>query len=208
MLSLAKEEIAPIDPVANEFDPTADVTKIGSWGLVYLVCGLVAGQSFYWSSRVFDLIPTDYETFREWMSGRTSEIGLAMEFQTNVLEWARDPGCLAIARTRLANFERQRGQPLTDKARAGFVDSARIAIMLNSVSDVEIDSLRPIRAWAKEHHDGWPSLFYAAGILLNSERTFPARSVTTGVLMFSHSAKEKLKQLLKHYSQRDSWHVV
>jgi len=94
-----------------------------------------------------------------------------------------------------------RGKPLPDNSRQHFLNSARLAIILNSLPDIDIVDLTEIRRWAKEHDQGWPILFYAAGILLSIESAFPSQSVISGVLMFSHAAKDKVKLLLDHYSQ-------
>jgi hypothetical protein len=208
MLSLAKQEIDQIAPVLSEFDPNADTTKIGSWGLLYLICGLAAGRSFHWTSTIPQLIPTGYEAFRQSPSGEPSEIQLAIEFRNLVSKWAQDPAGLAIARDRLADLERYRGKPLADNLRQYYLDCARLGIMLNSLSDLEIDDLTAIRRWASQHDRGWPILFYGAGVLLSVESAFPSRSLTYGVLGVSHSAKEKVKLLLDHYSHCDSWKSV
>jgi hypothetical protein len=208
MLSLAKQEIDRIAPVLSEFDPNADTTKIGSWGLLYLICGLAAGRSFHWTSTIPQLIPTGYEAFRQSLSGEPSEIQLAIEFRKLVSKWAQDPAGLAIARGRLADLERDRGKPLADNLRQHYLDSTRLRIMLNSLSDLEIDDLTAIRRWASQHDQGWPILFYAAGILLSVESAFPSQSLIYGVLGLSHSAKDKVKLLLGHYSHRDSWKSV
>jgi hypothetical protein len=208
MLSLAKLEIDAIAPVLSEFDPNADTTKIGSWGLLYLIYGLAAGHSFRWASTIPQLIPTGYEAFRQSLSGEPSEIDLAIKFSNLVSKWAQDPAGLAIARTRLADLERHLGKPLADNLRQYNLDCARLGIMLNSLSDLEIDDLTAIRSWASQHDWGWPILFYGAGILLSVESAFPSRSLTYGVLGLSHSAKDKVKMLLNHYSRRDSWESV
>jgi len=205
MLSAAKQEIGQIAPVLSEFDPNADTTKVGSWGLVYLICGLSAGRSFHWTSTIPHLIPTGYEAFRQSLSGEPSEIQLAIEFRNLISKWAQDPAGLAMARARLADLERKRGKPLAGNLRQYYLDCARLGIMLNSLSDLEIDDLTAIRRWAKEHDQGWPILFYTAGILLTIESAFPSQSVIYGVLGLSHSAKDKVRLLLDHYSHRDNW---
>jgi hypothetical protein len=189
--------------VLSELHPTIDTTKIGSWGILYLICGTLAGQSLFWKSRVCEAIPTDYETFREWLSGVPSEMGLAFAFKDLLLEWAQDPAGLAIAREKLAHLERSRGKALNENSRQHFFDYGRLAIMLNSLSDLDIDKMRLIRLWAKEHEEGWATLFFAAGILLNAEKDFPWQSIGSGLLMSSHSAKEKVRAVLDHYSQRN-----
>src|SRR5262249_2607913 len=165
ILSLAKQEIDRIAPVLKEFDPNADTTKIGSWGLLYLICGLAAGRS------------SSYKAFRQSLSGEPSEIQLVIGFSNLISKWWQDPAGLAIASGRLADFERARGKPLPDNWRQHFLDNARLGIMLNSLSDLDIVDLAEIRRWAKEHEQGWPILFYAAGILLSVERAFPSSSI-------------------------------
>ena len=165
------------------------------------ICGLAAGHSFPWTSTIPELIPTSYQAFRQSLSGEPSEIQLAIEFRNLVSKWWQDQAGLAIARTRLLDLERSLGKPLTDNLRQYHLDCARLGIMLNSLSDLEIDDLTAIRRWASQHDQGWPILFYAAGILLSVESGFPSGSVISGVLMYSHAAKEKVKLLLDHYSQ-------
>jgi hypothetical protein len=208
MLSLLAEEIEPIAPVLKEFDPKADTSQIGSWGLLYIVCGTAAGQSLHWRSTIPDIIPTGYpglQELRDWLSGKPAEIDIAIGFTNLVQKWAQDIAGIAIARTRLANLERNRGKPFPDNWREHYLNVTRIAIMLNSVSSLNLDDLRDIRTWASQHDEGWARLFYAGGILLSAESTFPSSSVASGLLMFSHSAKDKVKKLLEHYSHRDYW---
>ena len=109
---------------------------------------------------------------------------------------------LAIARGRLAHLERDRGKPLSDSWRQHFLDYGRLAVMLNSLSGLDTDEITAIRRWASEHDQGWATLFFGAGILLRVESDFPWRSIGSGLLMASHSAKDNVKMLLDQYSQR------
>lgn len=202
MLFLARQEIDPIAPVLREVDPGADTSQMGSWGILYVICGTLAGQSLDWKATVFELIPTGHAAFRQWLSGTPSEIDLAFMFKDLIFKWARDPMGLSIARSRLADVERSRQMAFSDKGRQQFVDYFRLAIVLNSLSKLETDEMNVLRRWASEHDQGWATLFFAAGILLSSEREFPWPSIGAGLLIASHSAKDKVKMLLDHYTSR------
>lgn len=201
MLSLATQEIDPIASVLSELHPNAQTSEIGSWGILYVVCGVLAGQSYHWMTTVAEIIPTGYEGFRQTLSGEPLEIDIAIEFKNLVLKWAQDSTGLAIARNRLADLERSRGTALPDSSRQHFLDYGRLAIMLNSFSGLDTDDLASIQRWAREHDQGWATLFYSAGILLCVERDFPVTGVGSGLLLSSHSAKDRVKMLMDRYSQ-------
>jgi len=174
MLSLLGDEIDPIGPVLNEVHPNANTSQIGSWGILYIVCGSLAGQSFRWATTVFESIPTSYsELFREWMSGERSEWDIAFGFKDLIFEWAQDPTTLAIARARLADLEQSRGKTVTDKSRQYFLDYGRLAIMLNGLSGVDTKKIVEIGSWLCAHNQSWMTMFFGAGILLGHERNFP-----------------------------------
>ncbi|MFQ5730235.1 MAG: hypothetical protein ACE5GN_07730 [Waddliaceae bacterium] len=202
MLFLARQEIDPIAPVLGELHPNADTTEIGAWGILYIICGVSAGHSFHWMTTISENMPTGYEAFRQSLSGEPSEIDLAIGFKNLLFAWAQDSAGLAIARTRMADFEHERGKPLPDNWRQHYLDCARLAIMLNSLHDLDTNEITAIRRWASEHDQGWATLFYGAGILLSVEKAFPSQSIGSGLLMFSHTAKDKVKLLFDHYSQR------
>lgn len=202
MLSLARQEIGPIAPVLRELDPDANMSQMGSWGILYVLCGALAGQSLDWKATVFENIPTGHQAFHQWLSGEPSEMDLAFKFRDLLLEWSQDTAGLAIARKRLADLERRRRTPLSDKARQQFVDYFRLAIVLNSLAGADFDPLAANRRWAEGQDDGWATLFFAAGILLSSEQQFPWPSIGAGLLMASHSAKDNVKKLLDQYTGR------
>ena len=201
-------EIGRTTDQLTQFFDVADTTKIGSWGLLYLICGALAGQSLEWKSRVFENIETGYEVFRQWASGKESEMDLAFAFKKLILKWAQDPTSLTIARQRLDNLERRRGNALSDNGRQQFLDYGRLAIMLNSLSELDTNEVLSIRRWASEHDQGWAILFFGAGILLSVDTQFPWPSIGSGLLMSSHSAKDKVKMLLNQYSRRDSSKIM
>ena len=89
MLSIAAQQIGPIANVLREWDPEADITQMGSWGMLYLVCGGFAGGSLNWKATIFELIPSGVAAFRKWLSaeaGNPPEIDLAIRF--------KDPPCI------------------------------------------------------------------------------------------------------------------
>lgn len=200
MLSLVRREIGPIAPVLSEVHPNADTNQIGSWGILYLTCGALAGQSIRWASVVFDSIDISHEWFLRSMLDKPSEMDLTLGFKKLIFEWAQDSAGLAIARGRLADLERRRGKELPDNSRLYFLNYGRLAIMLNSLSKLETNEIAQIRRWATDHEDGWATLFFGAGVLLTVEKDFPWLSIGSGLLMSSHTAKEKVKMLFDRFS--------
>ena len=205
MLFLARQKIGPIAPVLREVDPGVDTSQMGSCGILYVICGALAGQSLDWQGTLFQIMPTGHEVVQQWLSGlsgRPSEIDLAFRFKDLVFKWAQYPAGLAVARSRLADFERDGRIALSDKGRQQFLDYFRLAITFNSLSKLETDEITAIRRWADDNDQGWATLFFAEGILLSSERKFPWPSIGAGLLMASHSAKDKVKMLLDQYRGR------
>lgn len=201
MLSLARQEIGPIGPVLTALQPDADTSQMGSWGILYLICGAQAGQSLDWMATVFENIPTGHAVFQQWISGTPSEMDLAFAFKDLILDWVRDPAGLALTRSRLAHVERDRQTALSDKGRQQLLDYGRLAIMLNSLSTLETDEMAALRRWVVEHDQGWATLFFAAGILLSNETEFPWPSIGAGLLAASHRARGEVKSLFDRYAQ-------
>src|SRR5213078_3077100 len=106
MLLVARQKIDPIAPVLREVEPEADTSQMGSWGILYVICGALAGQSLDWKVTVFENIPTGHAAFQQWLSGKPSETDLAFGFKNLIFTWAQNSSGLAIARSRLADLER------------------------------------------------------------------------------------------------------
>lgn len=43
VLSIARQEIDPVETVLREVHPGVDTSQMGSWGIVYIICGALAG---------------------------------------------------------------------------------------------------------------------------------------------------------------------
>lgn len=199
MLSRARTEIGPIDSLLTEFDPDADTNRMGSWGMLYLVCGASASHSRGWLATIIE--PSIGDVYRQFLSGTVPETVLAYRFKSILLDWMRDSVGLKYARECLEDLKRTIQFPPHKEADEAFISYFRLAIMLNTFTDWESDDIAPIRHWAAEHDRGWPTLFYAAGVLLRDDSRFSFERVKAGLLFASHSAKPKVKVLLEQFGK-------
>ena len=102
MLGISESDLAPIRKIAVQLEPDQDRRMLGSWGILFLVCGCAAGQSLDWRATMIEQIPsTPSNVAREWLAGSSSELAIATEFSERVQEWSRDQAALGTASTRL-----------------------------------------------------------------------------------------------------------
>ena len=124
MLGISESDLTPIRKIAVQLEPDRDRRMMGSWGILFLVCGCAAGQSRDWKATMIEHIPsTPSDVAKEWLAGSRSELAIATEFSERVQEWSRDQAALGIASTRLRQLEADKA-PFGEKA-ATLIEAAR-----------------------------------------------------------------------------------
>ena len=199
MLGISESDLAPIRKIAVQLEPDQDRRMLGSWGILFLVCGCAAGQSLDWRATMIEQIPsTPSNVAREWLAGSSSELAIATEFSERVQEWSRDQAALGTASTRLQQLEADKAS-FGENARDALLAYLGLAIMLNSLSTIRGESLAAVHAWAAEESGRWEKLFFAAGLLLSAERDFPWPKIGSALLGMSGPTKPSMKALLDGY---------
>lgn len=72
MFALKKSEIDMIDCVAKALDPTVNMSRMGGWGILHLVCGALRGQTLSGKSSVIEGLPGTSETISNYLSNKKS----------------------------------------------------------------------------------------------------------------------------------------
>lgn len=202
LLPLIRQVIDPIAPVLRKVKPQADTTQIGSWGILYIVCGSLAGQSSDWKATITECVPMAREAAKRWIPSHQSDTRLALKLSDKILTWFRNSFAEQIARKQLNRLENVRGFVLPTNARRQFTDYFRLVTVLNGLRTLKSDQLDTIRQWVGYRDHGWPILLFASGIILQHKREFPWPSIAAGYFMTNESVHKTMTTLLTGYDHR------
>ena len=76
-----------------------------------------------------------------------------------------------------------------------------IAIMLNSLTNLETGELREVKARVNKSDLGWPGFFFAAGLLLSSKPQVKWDQWASALIGISGLLKTEIEELFDNYSK-------
>ena len=183
--------------MALRLDAHADLSRIGSWGILFFCCGTMAGQSPSWKATIVENIPSPSIALVDFLRGRPEREMYGLEFAEYIKKWSQDESAKSLARQRLAALPSTVSEKLNEALMAYFP----LAIQLNSYTKPYNDELARIWAWAEASGAGWQTLFFAAGLLLSGDETVRWEKMASALLAPAGAAKPELKALFERYSR-------
>ena len=103
ILSIDENDLAPIRPLLAALYPGLDLTRLGSWCILPLCCGAIAGQALSTRMQVFEAIQS-WDTMRDLIAGKMPPDVLAHTFAALLkarggVRWDATPAETAASRT-------------------------------------------------------------------------------------------------------------
>src|SRR6266849_5108732 len=131
---LSAPEMNRLRRVIIGVDPSADLSKLGSWGIVPLCCAAQGAQSQSWRANMIEIIQPD-DLFAGSLTGNYPDYAVAWRFSQFLKHWA--PLGLGLAHARIDPIYREKGLPLSGRGYDGTVKWTALAIWLNSLGDLQ-----------------------------------------------------------------------
>lgn len=199
MFGIRDEHLRPIREVAVKMPVHAgqDMDSIGSWGILFLCCGAMAGQSLSWKATVASSIDTGLSAQMRLLAGKPVAEHLAIVFRGHVKEWSSDPYAGNTALSRMSQMSR----PFAEKHKDIAVIYLILAIVLNSFPAPADEELATVWKWAQSRPHGWQALFFAVGLLLSDDQEFPWEKMGSALLGMAQTMKPQVQALFDRYSR-------
>jgi hypothetical protein len=202
MFGLQARDLSPILPLLKELYPDDDVRRMGGWGILPLCYGAIIGQSPSWQATMFEHMQPQRDVLTI-LAGRPPEYLYALDFEKLLREWIASESTRLFAKRRLEGIVQSRKGTERIPPDEAHILYFTLAIMLNSLSDFDDEEFNPIRVWADAQDGRWLTLFFAAGLLLSRERSFPWEKLVSALLRIppAHEGPThvRLKALFAHY---------
>lgn len=195
MFALKKSEIDMIDCVAKALDPTVNMSEMGGWGILHLVCGALRGQTLSGKSSVIEGLPSTSEIMSNYLKNTKRDEEIAVVFSTFIKNWSNDETGQDIAKNRL-----KIAGGVSEKNYDTYVYYFTLAIRLNKKSSLDIfEDFDQVKEWAKNNENGWGKLFYGAGLLLSIDEDFRWEKYWGIIKSSSENNMEKVNQLFDFF---------
>ena len=199
MFGIQSKDLQSIREVALRLDPDTDFSQMGAWGILFLVCGAMAGETPSWKATVFEnlRIPNPIE-YAKIVKGEGAEPEYhGIEFRNHIQAWNSDKTGQILARQGLKGLADQ-----PEKFKAAAQHYFGLAIILNSLPDWGSDPPSAVRRWAEASPEGWQTLFFAAGLLLSDEPSVRWEAMRSVILATSEVHRKDVEALLNRYSSQ------
>lgn len=199
MFGISQKDLQPIQEMTRVLRPEADQSKIGDWGMLFFCCGAQAGQALSWKATVFENIrvPGVVEHFQFIKDGTVDAETYGIQFSELIKQWATAEYAHALARRNL--------QQMTDATETSIENSRHyfaLAIMLNSLSELDTKDFKPVKQWAHGEPQRWQTLFFAAGLLLSNDKDILWRKMRNTMLGVQEWQNQGLKELFVHFAEQ------
>ena len=209
MLGITGEHLEPIHRLAKTLDSDCNTEKLGSWAILFLCCGAMAGGNSLWRDIVKNsdtfVCSSDLANFIQGAEICTSD-EYAVRFSECIKEWSNSSHALAVAEKRM---EKYKGK-ISDIAFLCNKAWVTLAYVLNSLQDIHREELLGFdcQEWASVSGSstqsyGWPELFFAAGILLRAEPSVKWNKMASAIHGMNKPYKEDVAALFEHYAGKN-----
>jgi hypothetical protein len=120
----------------------------------------------------------------------------ALVFAGLIEDWAHDTSGISIAKQQLKASGR-----FNNENYGVMLPYFSIAIMLHSLSNLETDEFRELKARVSKSDLGWPGFLFAAGFLLSSKSQVKYDQWASALIGISGLLKPEIKELFDNYSK-------
>jgi hypothetical protein len=209
MWGVDKKDLAPIHAVAQRLYSDYNPEKLGAWGILFLCCGALATQNSSWRIRIQNseilVCPSDLDRFAVGSDVCTSD-DYAVRFSEFIKKWSNESYAVSVIEKRTENLRKE----MSDKAYLNYKTYLTLAFMLTSLKDLARDKILGFdcQTWlststTKQHHYGWPELFFAAGILLNNDESVALSKMASAIHAIGKYNRIDVTDLFEHYAGRN-----
>jgi hypothetical protein len=67
-----------------------DMNKMGDWGMLYIVCGALDGQTLGGASSAFEGLPSQYEIITNYLMKNKTDEEITFIFSNYIKKWSQD----------------------------------------------------------------------------------------------------------------------
>lgn len=200
MFGIENSELDLISQVVKSIDPSEQMYKMGSWGIIHLVCGALYSQTLTGMSSTLECLPNQNEIIINYVTKSYNDEEMAVVFSNYIEKWAKDTCSQALANTRLKQLFKKKAKDISDKSYICYKEYLTLAIMLNSLEDLScFDNLNEVKEWAKNNKHGWEKLFFGAGLLLGRGNGILWQDYESCIKSFAGIHKKEVDQLFEHF---------
>jgi hypothetical protein len=198
MFGIEKAEIKRINAVAKKMAHANQRNGPGDWGILYLVCGALYGQTQTGKSMVIGGLPSQGEIVEYDLDSRNmSDEFVAMIFLDYIKKWAQDKSARDAVRKNIHST----GKDSPEKESDDRVYYLTLAYMLNSLSNLECEDYNKVKMWAADKEDGWEEVFFGAGLLLSNDKDFHWERYAS-VIKSKCAKKEGVNELFEYFENK------
>ena len=209
MFGITGKHLEPIHRLAKTLYSDYDTEKLGTWAILFLCCGAMAGGNSLWHHIVKNsdtfVCSSDLTKFIQGEEVCTSD-DYAIRFSERIKEWSKSIHAMAIAEKRMEKYSGK----ISDTALLCHKTWLTLDIMLNSLQDIHreellgFDSQKWVSVSGSETQSyGWPALFFAAGILLTAEPSVKWHKMASAIHGMNKPYKEDVAALFEHYAGKN-----
>ena len=186
--------MAPIISYARQNDPAVDFSKMSDWGIVFICCGALAGQTSSGKTKLLKNLKAPLTP--ESILNRGDDEYYAGVFAELIEDWAQDTSGISIAKQKL-----KASGKFNNENYGVMLPYFSFAIMLNSLTNLETDEFQKLKARVSKSDLGWPGFFFAAGLLLGTNPQVKWDKWASALIGISGLLKPQIKELFDNYSK-------
>ena len=194
LFSITQDQLTPIVNFTRQNDQAVDFSKMGDWGILFVCCGALLGQTSSGKENLLKHLNAPLTP--EAILDRGDDEHYALVFAGLIEDWAQDTSGISIAKQRLKASGRFNNENF-----GVMLPYFSIAIMLNSLANLETEEFRELKARVSKSDLGWPGFFFAAGLLLSSKPQVKCDQWASALIGISGLLKPEIEELFDNYSK-------
>lgn len=209
MFGVTEKYLQPIHDMVKSLEPEYNQEQLGSWGILFLCCGAMAGSNGAWYEKAKNsetyVSPSDIANLLQGSDVCTSD-DYALKFSECIKKWCNDSTAMAVAEKRMEKYIGK----MSDSAFLCNKTWLTLAFILNSLHGMSKHELLGFdcQSWVCVSSSdtqiyGWPELFFTAGLLLSGENSVRWEKMASAIHGMNKPYKDNLAKLFEHYSGKN-----
>jgi energy-coupling factor transporter ATP-binding protein EcfA2 len=194
LFSITQDQLAPIISFTHQNDPVVDFSKMSDWGIVFICCGALVGQTSSGKAKLLKHLNAPLTP--EAILDRGDDEYYAEVLAELIEDWAQDTLGISLAKQRL-----KASGKFSSENYGVMLPYFSIAIMLNSLTNLDTEQFRKLKVRVSKSELRWPGFFFAAGLLLSSKPQVKWDQWASALIGISGLAKPQLKDLFDSCSK-------
>jgi hypothetical protein len=189
-----------LDAVRRVYDDQ-DLHVMGWWCVLPLSCGVGYGRTFHGAANTFEALDVKDSVIAN-LGGEILPEDLASHLCGFIVELLNDPVHHKMADNRLS--QSSLGKLPVEKRRP-LIPYFTLCILLNNLSNGEIEPITMARAWVGGSDRKWVELFFGTGVLFGVDDRSLSDSVCNGLLsIFPPPRSTVIQETVRFFGSRES----